>query len=178
MVGPGGRPDDAGAPGVVLVGDAAGGAVASGRTPGGRADGLVREGVPDVLRLYPAGTATDLAEPNYRLLTFDDRCTPIATDAPGGHCPRPLVSGMRAKAETNRLPSYSTPYQTPKIPPCRSRPRPPIAIPTVRRSHSRLPLERSEEMTETAENRPLFSFLPNALTDGDPPLGLEPGLPR
>src|SRR5512144_2677262 len=99
MVGPGGRPDDAGAPGVVLVGDAAGGAVASGRTPGGRADGLVREGVPDVLRLYPAGTATDLAEPNYRLLTFDDRCTPIATDAPGGHCPRPLVSGMRAKAE-------------------------------------------------------------------------------
>src|SRR5215210_4769380 len=102
MVGPGDRAHDAGAVGVVLAGDAAGGAVASGGASGGGADGVVREGEPDILRLYPAGTPTDLAGPNYRRIASDDRCAPIAAGAAGGHCPRPLVSSLRAKAESER----------------------------------------------------------------------------
>src|SRR5215217_7556984 len=104
MVGPGDCADDSSAAGVVLGRDAAGGAVASGGAPGGGADGVVREGEPDVLRLHPSGSPADLAEPNYRLVAFDGRCTPIATVAPGGHCSRPLVSSMRAKAEYHRFP--------------------------------------------------------------------------
>src|SRR5215210_9170101 len=99
MVGPGDRADDTGAAGVVLVGDVTGGAVASRGAPGGGADGVVREGVPDILRLYPASPPTDLAGPNYRRIASDDRCAPIATGVPGGHSPRPLVSSVRAKAE-------------------------------------------------------------------------------
>src|SRR5829696_7234714 len=103
MVGPGDRADDAGVAGMVLAGDAAGGAVASSGTPGGGADGVVREGVPDVLRLYPAGPSTDLAESNCERIAAAGRCAPIATDARGGHCPRPLVSSMRAKVECKLL---------------------------------------------------------------------------
>src|SRR3954454_19304372 len=99
MVRPGDCADDSSADGVVLGRDAAGGAVASGGAPGGGADGVVREGEPDVLRLHPSGSPADLAEPNYRLVAFDGRCAPIATVTPGGHCSRPLVSSMRAKAE-------------------------------------------------------------------------------
>src|SRR3954451_12609659 len=99
MVGPGDCADDAGAAGVVLDRDAAGGAVASGRAAGGRADGVVREGEPDVLGLYAAGSSTDLAEPNYKRVASDGRYAPIATDAAGGPCPRPLGSSMRAKVE-------------------------------------------------------------------------------
>src|SRR4051794_4645915 len=99
MVGPGDCADDSGAFGVVLGRDAAGGAVASGGAPGGGADGVVREGESNVLGLHPSGSSADLAEPNYRLVASAGRCAPIATDTPGGHCPRPLVSSMRAKAE-------------------------------------------------------------------------------
>src|SRR3982750_882412 len=99
MVGPGDRADDAGVAGAVLGRDAAGGAVASGGAPGGGADGVVREGEPDILRLHPSGSPADLAEPNSRPLASAGRCAPIATVAPGGHCSRPLVSSMRAKAE-------------------------------------------------------------------------------
>src|SRR4051812_45621467 len=102
MVGPGDCADDSSAAGVVLGRDAAGGAVASGGAPGGGADGVVREGEPDVLRLHPSSSPADLAEPNYRLVAFDGRCAPIATVAPRGHCSRPLVSSMRAKAEGQR----------------------------------------------------------------------------
>src|SRR5215213_3836508 len=100
MVGPGDRADDAGVAGIVLAGAAAGRAVASSGTPGGGADGVVREGVPDVLQLYPAGPSTDLAEPNYERLASAGRCAPIATDARGGHCPRPLIRSLRAKVES------------------------------------------------------------------------------
>src|SRR4051794_6778694 len=99
MVGPGDCADDSSAAGVVLGRDTAGGAVASGGAPGGGADGMVREGEPDVLRLHPSGSPADLAEPNYQLVVSAGRCAPIATVAPGGHCSRPLVSSMRAKAE-------------------------------------------------------------------------------
>ena len=65
MVGLGDRADDTGADGPVLGRDAAGRAVASVRVAGRRADGVVREGVPDVLRLYASGASANLAESNY-----------------------------------------------------------------------------------------------------------------
>src|SRR3954468_21865503 len=99
MVGLGDPADHASVAGPVLGRDAAGGAVASGGAPGGGADSVVREGEPDVLGLYPADPSADLADPNYSRVASTGRCAPIATDTPGGPCPRPLVSRMRAKAE-------------------------------------------------------------------------------
>src|SRR5512135_1356808 len=99
MVGPGDRADDAGVAGRVLAGDVAGRGVASGRFAGGRTGGVVREGVPDVLRLYAAGTSADLAESNYGAIGWRGRGAPIATATPGSPCPRPLFSSITDKVE-------------------------------------------------------------------------------
>src|SRR4051812_40628574 len=99
MVGPGDPADDAGVAGPVLAGDVAGRTVASGRFAGGRTDGVVREGVPDVLRLYEAGTSADLAESNYGAVGWRGRGAPIVIATPGSPCPRPHFSGMTDKVE-------------------------------------------------------------------------------